>query len=193
MIFQSRKNLFVDFLLLLLAGVVAYFFFTIYPTEPDTANEAEIANQKELEPLKQPLSLDLQTEKEHFLEGEQMSLSFSASQDFHAVLVYAMADGTIVQLYPTLMPGSSKILKKHVEYTIPGTLQPALLEVAAPFGAEQLLLYGQEQPIELGDGRNVTPSGLAIFQGTLDDFEEDIRQHNPNIQKVVKLISTSKG
>lgn len=87
-----------------------------------------------------PLNLQIWAEKKEYKQGEKMKVYIKGNKPFYARIVYKDAGGKLVQLLPNPMRGNN-YFNGGVVYEIPSGEDNFELEVAPPFGSENIVAY----------------------------------------------------
>ncbi len=119
-----------------------------------TANAKKSQDILESDPTA-PLAIKVWTDKKDYVQGERMKVFIKANKPFYANVVYKQADSTLLQLLPNPYR-EQNYFNGGVVYQIPSGDDRFDLEVAAPFGSENVTVYGSTSPIGHLD---VTPTG----------------------------------
>ena len=101
------------------------------------------------------LSVKLWTDKSEYREGEKVTINLKGNKPFYARVVYKDAGGNIVQLLPNPYR-SDNFFMGNTTLQIPSDGDRFELEVGAPFGQEEIVVYASTA--ELGD-IDVKPAG----------------------------------
>jgi hypothetical protein len=102
-----------------------------------------------------PLSIKVWTDKKEYVQGERMKVFLKANKPFYANVVYKQADSTLLQLLPNPFRNQN-YFNGGVVYEIPSGEDRFDLEVAAPFGTENVTVYASTAPT---GNLDVTPTG----------------------------------
>lgn len=139
----------------------------VIPDEKSIVGNA-IKNQELLESdPSAPLSIKVWTDKKEYEQGDRMKVFIKANKPFYANVVYRQTDNSLLQLLPN--PYRDKnYFNGGVVYEIPSGDDRFDLEVAPPFGTENITVYASTSPT----GRlNVIPLG-GVF--AIEDKSSDI-------------------
>lgn len=105
-----------------------------------------------------PLAVKIWTDRKEYKEGEKMRIYLKGNKPFYGKVLYKQADGSLVQLLPNPYRDHDYFNGGAV-YELPSGDDRFDMEVAAPFGLENVTIYaGTERTGNL----NVTPAG-AVF------------------------------
>lgn len=118
------------------------------------ANAKKIQSTLEDDPAG-PLNIKIWMDKNEYIRGERMKFFIKANKPFYANVVYKQADGSLLQLLPNPFRNQN-YFNGGVVYEIPSGDDHYDLEVAPPFGAENVTVYASTSPT--GD-LNITPTG----------------------------------
>jgi hypothetical protein len=102
-----------------------------------------------------PLSVKVWTDKKEYVKGERMRVYLKANKPFYAQVVYKQADNSLLQLLPNPFRDQN-YFNGGVVYEIPSGGDRFDLEVAAPFGSENVTIYASTAPMGKLD---LTPAG----------------------------------
>lgn len=102
-----------------------------------------------------PLNIKVWTDKKEYVQGERMKVFVKANKPFYAKVVYKQADNTLLQLLPNPFR-EQNYFNGGVVYEIPSGGDRFDLEVAVPFGTENVTVYASTSPTGQLD---VTPTG----------------------------------
>ena len=102
-----------------------------------------------------PLNIKVWTDKKEYVQGERMKVFVRANKPFYANVVYKQADNSLLQLLPNPYRDQN-YFNGGVVYEIPSGDDRFDLEVAAPFGTENITVYASTSPT---GSLNVTPTG----------------------------------
>jgi hypothetical protein len=102
-----------------------------------------------------PLNIKVWTDKKEYVQGERMKVFIKANKPFYANVVYKQADNSLLQLLPNPYR-EQNYFNGGVVYEIPSGDDRFDLEVAAPFGTENVTVYASTSPTGSLD---VTPTG----------------------------------
>lgn len=86
------------------------------------------------------LNLQIWSEKKEYKQGEKMKVYVKGNKPFYARVVYKDASGKLVQLLPN-PHRSNNYFNGGVIYEIPSGEDNFELEVAPPFGSENIIVY----------------------------------------------------
>lgn len=87
-----------------------------------------------------PLNLQIWAEKKEYKQGEKMKVYIKGNKPFYARVVYKDAGGKLVQLLPNPLRNNN-YFNGGVIYEIPSGEDNFELEVAPPFGNENIIVY----------------------------------------------------
>jgi len=93
-----------------------------------------------------PLGISVWMDKDVYMQGEIMKIFVKANKPFYANVVYKQADGSLLQLLPNHVRNSS-YFSGGVVYEIPSREDHFDLEVAKPFGFENVTVYASTSPL----------------------------------------------
>lgn len=102
-----------------------------------------------------PLAIKVWTDKKEYVQGERMKVFIKANKPFYANVVYKQADNSLLQLLPNPYRDQN-YFNGGVVYEIPSGDDRFDLEVAAPFGTENVTVYASTSPT---GSLNVKPAG----------------------------------
>ncbi len=92
-----------------------------------------------------PLAIRVWTDKQEYVKGERMKVFIKANKPFFANVVYKQADNSLLQLLPNPYRDQN-YFNGGVVYEIPSGDDRFDLEVAAPFGTENVTVYASTSP-----------------------------------------------
>lgn len=128
------------------------------------------ARQKE---ANAPLEVRVWTQKEDFVEGEEMVIRIRANQDFHGRLLYRDVEGHVMQILPNAYRADT-VFKANTDYVVPGPGDKFRLRVGAPFGQETIILMASTRP--LGEIATTTAgNGVLIADASLEQVTSKTR------------------
>lgn len=97
-----------------------------------------------------PLAVRAWTDKKEYRAGEKIKVYLKGNKPFYARLLYRDAAGATIQLLPNPHRGDH-YFNGGVIYEVPGGGDQFELEVAPPFGEENLIVYASTAPLgEIG-------------------------------------------
>jgi hypothetical protein len=124
-----------------------------------------------------PLAVKVWTDKKEYLQNDRVKVYLKGNKPFYAKVVYRQVDGSNLQLLPNPYRNQN-YFNGGVIYEIPTGDDHFDLEVAAPFGAEQVTVYASTAPI----GNLAVTQSSAVYSVT--SKPADI----PIVTRGVKLI-----
>lgn len=131
----------------------------IVPDEKDLAGAA--GNKVLADTPGAPLAVQLWTDKTEYKEGEKIKIYIKGNKPFHARILYRDAAGETLQLLPNPYR-SEDSFNGGVIYDIPSAKDRFELEVSAPFGREDIVVYAGTAP--LGNIKLDAPKGAPVYR-----------------------------
>jgi hypothetical protein len=129
-----------------------------------------------------PLSIKVWTDKKAYKSGEKIRVYLKGNKPFYARVVYKDAGGGLVQILPNPFRTASYFNGGTV-YEIPAGEDKFDLEVSAPFGEENIIVYASTAP--LGEIGLKAEGGVYQVQTKTEDVGVKTRG--------VKLIQKGEG
>lgn len=111
-----------------------------------------------------PLTVKVWTSKKHYKAGENIEIYIQGNKDFYARIVDIMSGGDIVQLLPNEFR-TNDFFQAGKVYKIPGKGDPFDLEVTAPYGEDQIVVYASEVPLGKVEMESIG-QGLGRYRGS---------------------------
>lgn len=104
-----------------------------------------------------PLNVNVWTDKSDYSAGEKVKISLKGNKPFYVRVVYKDAGGNLVQLLPNPFRGDNFFYGGTLNY-LPSQHDRFELEVGAPFGQEEIVVYASTAPLGEID---VKPAGTV--------------------------------
>ena len=128
-----------------------------------------------------PLTVSVWTEKDEYVQDEEIRIFIKGNKDFYAKIIYEDATGNLLQLLPNQYR-KNNLFKANELYSIPDQQDNFVLKVQPPFGAEKITLFASntilgETPVE--------PYGNSIYH-----VQNELKKDYSRITRGVR-ISTS--
>lgn len=111
-----------------------------------------------------PLTVRVWTSKKHYKAGENIEIYIQGNKDFYARIVDIMSGGDIVQLLPNEFRANDFFQAGKV-YKIPDKGDLFDLEVTAPYGEDQIVVYASEVPLGKVEMESIG-QGLGRYRGS---------------------------
>ncbi len=160
---------------------------------PDELGMKKIIETKDFDDPTLPLKVMVWTEKREFKSGEKIKIYFRGNKPFFARIIYKQADGNLVQILPNPYR-EDNYFQGGTVYEIPSGPDKFELEVAPPFGEEDIILYASTSQLGNLDlekaesvylvkskDMGIKTRGIKIVgksnQKLNDFFEENIKIH----------------
>lgn len=146
--------------------VKAEVVYDIKPKTGGTCSPAAIGREA-------PLTVKVWTPKKEYSAGESMEIYVQGNRDFFARIVDITSSREIIQLLPNDYRKISSFEAGKL-YNIPDQGDHFGLEVTAPFGEDQIVVYASEVP--LGPVRmEPAGQGLRMYKGTRESLGAEAR------------------
>jgi len=110
------------------------------------------------------LTVKVWTSKKHYRDGENIEIYIQGNKDFYARIVDIMSGGDIIQLLPNEYR-TNDFFQAGKVYKIPDKGDPFDLEVTAPYGEDQIVVYASEVPLG-GVEMERIGQGLGRYKGS---------------------------
>jgi hypothetical protein len=98
--------------------------------------------KKEAEPVKfsATLNIEVWTDKTEYKTGDEVTIFLKGNKPFYARVIYKDASGNVLQLLPNPYR-SNNYFEADTSYRVPSDNDRFKLEVAPPFGSEEIVVY----------------------------------------------------
>lgn len=106
-----------------------------------------------------PLTVSVWTEKQEFVQDEEIKIFIQGNKDFYAKIVYEDASGNLLQLLPNQYR-KDNLFKANVVYSFPDQEDKFILKVKSPYGTEKIFMYASS--VALGETA-VKPYGESLY------------------------------
>ena len=113
---------------------------------------------------KAPLTVKVWTSKKHYKAGENIEIYIQGNKDFYARIIDIMSGGDIVQLLPNEFR-TNDFFQAGKIYKIPDKGDFFDLEVTAPYGEDQIVVYASEVPLGKVKMESIG-QGLGRYRGS---------------------------
>jgi len=87
-----------------------------------------------------PLTVSVWTEKNEYLQNEEIRIFIKGNKDFYAKVVYEDASGNLLQLLPNQYR-KDNLFKTNQVYSVPDREDNFILKIQPPFGKEKITIY----------------------------------------------------
>lgn len=95
-----------------------------------------------------PLTIEVWSNKNNYVENDNLIFFLKGNKDFYANILYEDAIGNVVQIMPNQYDKNNYFLSNKT-YTIPSVNDPFKLTISEPFGIEKINIYASTN--QLGD------------------------------------------
>ncbi|MBU3981002.1 MAG: DUF4384 domain-containing protein [Proteobacteria bacterium] len=111
------------------------------------------------------LTVKVWTSKKHYRDGENIEIYIQGNKDFYAMIVDIMSGGDIIQLLPNEYR-TNDFFQAGKVYKIPDKGDLFELEVTAPYGEDQIVVYASEVPLGKVEMESIG-QGLGKYRGSM--------------------------